>query len=168
MTTSSPLAKRHAFQYAVLRAVPRVDRGEFVNIGVIVYCQALEMLRAAVVVDEVRLRALDPEVDIEAVRMAAQATVEACHHPVGSARENSGLATRFGMLVAPRSTVVQPSPVHAGVTNDPEQTLVDLMSRLVGPTRSVSMETVIVDKSMPDEPMRASLVDKSSGEGAEA
>ncbi len=133
--------RRHAFQYAVLRAVPRVDRGEFVNIGVIVYCQELEILRAAVTVDEVRLRALDPEVDLEAVRTVALGTVEACHRAGGSARENTGLATRFGMLVAPRSTVVQPSPVHAGLTTDPEQTLVDLMSRLVGPTRSVSNDS---------------------------
>lgn len=134
--------QRHAFQYAVLRAVPRVDRGEFVNIGVILYCQELEALRAAVAVDEVRLRALDAEVDLEAVRTAALGTVEACHRPVGSARENTGLANRFGMLVAPRSTVVQPSPVHAGLTADPEQTLVDLMSRLVGPSRSVSNDAV--------------------------
>ncbi len=134
--------RRYAFQYAVLRAVPRVDRGEFVNIGVILYCQQLELLRAAVAVDEVRLRALDPEVDLDAVRTAALATVGACHHGVGSARENAGLATRFGMLVAPRSTVVQPSPVHAGISEDPEQTLVDLMSRLVGPTRSVSNDQV--------------------------
>jgi hypothetical protein len=130
--------RRYAFQYAVLRAVPRVDRGEFVNIGVILYCQELEVLRAAVAVDEVRLRALDSEVDLEAVRTAALGTVEACHHPVGSARENSGLASRFGMLVAPRSTVVQPSPVHAGLTADPERTLVDLMGRLVGPSLSIS------------------------------
>ena len=133
---------RNAFQYAVLRAVPRVDRGEFVNIGVILYCQELGVLRAAVTVDQVRLRALDPEVDLEAVRTAALGIVEACHHPVGSARENTGLATRFGMLVAPRSTVVQPSPVHAGLTSDPEQTLVDLMSRLVGPSRSVSNDAI--------------------------
>jgi Protein of unknown function (DUF3037) len=136
---------RYAFQYAVLRAVPRVDRGEFINIGVIVYCQDLQVLRAAVAIDEVRLRALDPEVDLEAVQTAAYAIPSACLRPVGSARENTGLATLFGMLVAPRSTVVQPSPVHAGLTTDPEQTLVELMSRLVGPNRSVSSETVSVD-----------------------
>jgi len=122
-----------AFQYAVLRAVPRVDRGEFVNVGVIVYCQAMDYLRAAVAVDDVRLRALAADVDVDAVRVAASAVVQACREPVGSARENMGLAARFGMLTAPRSTVVQPSPVHAGVTHNPEQTLADLMSRLVGP-----------------------------------
>lgn len=127
---------RHAFQYAVLRAVPRIDRGEFVNVGVILYCQDLDYLRAAVAVDEVRLRALAADVDVDAVRLAAEAVARACHDPVGSARENTGLATRFGMLTAPRSTVLQPSPVHAGVTRNPEQTLADLMTRLVGPPRT--------------------------------
>lgn len=125
--------RRFPFVYAVLRAVPRVDRGEFVNVGVILYCQALDFLHAAVAVDEVRLRALDHEVDLEAVRGAAHAIVEACRAPVGSARENEGLATRFGMLTAPRSTVVQPSPVHAGVSNNPARTLKHLMGRLVAP-----------------------------------
>lgn len=125
--------RRFPFVYAVLRAVPRVDRGEFVNVGVILYCQALDFLHAAVAVDEVRLRALDHEVDLEAVRRAAHAIVEACRAPVGSARENEGLATRFGMLTAPRSTVVQPSPVHAGVSNNPARTLKHLMGRLVAP-----------------------------------
>ncbi|HEY5978919.1 MAG TPA: DUF3037 domain-containing protein [Microlunatus sp.] len=127
--------RREAFQYAVLRAVPRVDRGEFVNIGVILYCQAMDFLRAGVAVDDVRLRVLASDVDVDAVRIAADAVARACHEPIGTARENTGLATRFGMLTAPRSTVVQPSPVHAGVTHNPERTLVDLMSRLVGPAR---------------------------------
>ena len=108
-----------AFQYAVLRAVPRIDRGEFVNIGVIMYCQQAEFLRCAVTVDAGRLQALDPDVDLEAVRTAADAVVTACAPESGSARENDGLATRFGMLTAPRSTVVQPSPIHAGVTVRP-------------------------------------------------
>jgi len=123
----------HAFQYAVLRAVPRVDRGEFINVGVILYCQALEYLHAAVVVDDVRLRALASDVDLDAVRLSAEAVVAACRESVGSARENTGLATRFGMLTAPRSTVVQPSPVHAGVTRHPERTLGALLSKLVAP-----------------------------------
>jgi hypothetical protein len=124
---------RFAFAYAVLRAVPRVDRGEFINVGVIVYCQELDFLHAAVAVDDVRLRALARDVDLEAVRSAAEAVVDACRHPVGTARENDGLATRFGILTAPRSTVLQPSPVHAGVTDNPERTLRQLMSKLVAP-----------------------------------
>ena len=124
---------RHAFQYATLRAVPRVERGEFVNVGVILYCQALDFLRAAVSVEPNRLRALAADVDVDAVRTSAQAVVDACSEPVGSARENTGLATRFGILTAPRSTVVQPSPVHAGVTLQPEDTLTQLVAKLVGP-----------------------------------
>lgn len=124
----------YPFQYAVLRAVPRVDRGEFVNIGVIMYCQQVEFLRARMIIDDARLRGLDPQVDVESVRTAAQAIVAACEAAGGSARENDGLAVRFGMLTAPRSTVVQPSPVHAGVTDDPERTLEELVTKLVAPT----------------------------------
>ncbi len=122
------------FQYAVLRAVPRVDRGEFINVGVILYCQQLDFLRAEVSVDDVRLRALAAEVDLDAVRAAAAAIVAACLEPVGQARENDGLAYRFGILTAPRSTVLQPSPVHAGMTQNPERTLAELMRRLVEAT----------------------------------
>jgi Protein of unknown function (DUF3037) len=122
---------RAPFQYAVLRAVPRVERGEFVNVGIILYCQYHDFLRAAVAVDDARLRALAAEVDLEAVRSAAEGVVAACLEPVGQARENDGLAHRFGMLTAPRSTVLQPSPVHAGITTDPELTLDELMRRLV-------------------------------------
>ena len=124
----------YAFQYAVLRAVPRVERGEFINIGVIMYCQQAEFLRAKVAIDVARLRGLDPEVDLDAVQTAAQAIVEACEAESGSARENDGLAARFGMLTAPRSTVVQPSAIHDGVTHDPERTLTELMAKLVAPT----------------------------------
>lgn len=122
---------KRPFQYATLRAVPRVDRGEFVNVGVILYCQGLDFLRALVSVDETRLLALAGEVDVQAVRTSAQAVADACAEPVGSARENAGLATRFGILTAPRSTVVQPSPVHAGITHDPAGTLALLLGRLV-------------------------------------
>ncbi|MET0693556.1 MAG: DUF3037 domain-containing protein [Propionibacteriaceae bacterium] len=124
--------ERHAFTYATLRAVPRVDRGEFVNVGVILYCQALEFLRAEVSIDAGRLQSLAPTVDVDAVATSAQAVVDACREPVGIARENTGLATRFGILTAPRSTVVQPSPVHAGVTHDPAATLATLLAKLVG------------------------------------
>ena len=123
---------RHAFQYATLRAVPRVERGEFVNIGVILYCQELDFLRASLALDPVRLRALSDGTDMEALQTSAQAVVDACVEPVGSARENTGLATRFGILTAPRSTVVQPSPVHAGITSDPAATLSTLLAKLVG------------------------------------
>ena len=125
----------NAFQYAVLRAVPRIDRGEFINVGVIIYCQEMDFLRAAVAFDDDRLRALAHDVDLDAVRTSAEAVVAACQQVGGSARENDGLAARFGMLTAPRSTVVQPSPVHAGVTEDPATTLRVLLQRLVAPAQ---------------------------------
>lgn len=121
------------FSYAVIRAVPRVERGEFINIGVIVYCQDRDYLAAAIAIDEVRLRALDHQIDIETVAQAAESITRRCLEPVGSARENDGLGYRFGILTAPRSTVVQTSPVHAGITDDPERTLTELMGRLVAP-----------------------------------
>nr|WP_239579828.1 DUF3037 domain-containing protein [Microlunatus panaciterrae] len=114
-----------------MRAVPRVERGEYVNVGVIIYCQADEFLAAALDINERRLLALAPDADLDAIRTSAESVVRGCHEPVGSARENTGLATRFGILTAPRSTVVQPSPVHAGVTRDPERTLAELLTRLV-------------------------------------
>jgi hypothetical protein len=119
------------FQYAVLRAVPRVERGEFVNIGVILYCQARDFLVARVAVEDARLQALSPDVDLAAVHNSAEAVVLACQSEVGTARENTGLATRFGILTAPRSTVVQPSPVHAGITDDPVLALENLLNKLV-------------------------------------
>lgn len=124
---------RYGYSYATIRAVPRVERGEFVNIGVIIYCQDLDFLAADVAIEEARLRALDPGVDLDAVRRSAEAIVLRCAEPAGSARENDGLLYRFGILTAPRSTVVQPSPVHAGITDDPARTLAGLMSRLVTP-----------------------------------
>ena len=125
------MAALNAYNYALLRAVPRVDRGECINIGVIVHCQATETLEALVSIDEHRLRALDPDVDVDSVRMAAEAVVTGCRAPVGTARENTGLATRFGMLTAPRSTVVQPSPVHAGIGFEPGRTVRALLAKLV-------------------------------------
>ncbi len=121
------------FSYAVIRAVPRVERGEFVNIGVIIYCQDRDYLAAAIAIDEVRLRALDHQIDLDTVRQAAESISRRCIEPVGSARENDGLLYRFGILTAPRSTVVQTSPVHAGITDDPERTLTELIGRLVAP-----------------------------------
>lgn len=120
------------FQYAVLRIVPRVDREEFLNAGVIVYCQARDFLDCRTHLDQRRLDALSPGADVAAVRMALDAIERSTHAPSGTARQNTGLATRFGMLTAPRSTMLQPGPVHAGMTDDPGRTLERLMETLVG------------------------------------
>jgi hypothetical protein len=122
------------FEYAVLRVVPRVERGEFINAGVVLYCRADRYLGARVRLDPVRLRALDPGVDLEAVRAHLEAVRSVCAGgPEGGSVGQLPLGERFGWLVAPRSTVVQPSPVHTGLTDDPEAELERLLSRMVLP-----------------------------------
>jgi hypothetical protein len=120
---------RSVFEYAVLRAVPRVERGECVNVGVVLYCQDADLLRAVVALDEARLRALDPDVDVDGVRGAAEALARTCagEGPAGA----TSLGQRFRWLTAPRSTVVQPGPVHSGLTEDPEAELERLLDVLV-------------------------------------
>lgn len=119
------------FEYALIRVVPRVDRGEAVNVGLILYCQQRETLLARLHLDEARLRALAPDLDLDAVRDAAAAIVRACEHPSGSRRDGAGTGARFRWLTAPRSTVVQPGPVHAGMTVDPVAEAERLVTRLV-------------------------------------
>ncbi|HYO40388.1 MAG TPA: DUF3037 domain-containing protein [Nocardioidaceae bacterium] len=130
MSTGSPA--RRGFQYVVLRCVPRVDREEFLNVGVVVYCQAADFLAARFHVDEDRLLAMAPGLDVDRVHSALRA-VEAVCRGDASAREagRAPLGTRFGFLKAPRSTVVQPGPVHGGTTTDPAAQLEHLVDRLV-------------------------------------
>ena len=118
-----------AFEYAVLRAVPRVERGEYVNVGVIVYSQELDYLEASVHVDGARLQALDAEVDVDAVCAAVDAVRAICAGRGPAATGTRG--ERFRWLTAPRSTIVQPGPVHAGVTDSPAAELAHLLDRLV-------------------------------------
>jgi hypothetical protein len=116
------------FEYALVRVVPRVERGETINAGVIVYSKAFRYLRARIELDENRLLAVDPQADIAAVRGALAAFERACRegplaeHPLGE---------RFRWLTAPRSTVVQPGPVHTGLTGDPVAELGRLFASLV-------------------------------------
>jgi len=120
---------RPVFEYAALRAVPRVERGECVNIGVILYCQARDFLAVAVHVDAARLQVLDPDVDVEGVTLAAQALQRTCDGE-GPAGQTS-LGQRFRWLTAPRSTVVQAGPAHSGLTEDPVAELERLVGLLV-------------------------------------
>lgn len=122
------------FEYAILRVVPRVERGECINAGVVLYCQDEKFLAARVHLDSRRLLALDPTSDLEAVRAHLEAV-----RPVCEGSNESGvvgrmpLRERFGWLVAPRSTVVQPSTVHTGLTDDPEAELERLLRSVVLP-----------------------------------
>jgi hypothetical protein len=124
---------RRSYQYVVLRCVPRVDREEFVNVGVLVYCEADGYLEAAWQVDGERLRALDPRVDVDQLCEALAFVDGVC---AGDERAGEAarapLGTRFGFLKAPRSTVLQPGPVHGGVTTDPARELERLLERFVG------------------------------------
>ncbi|RYP83064.1 DUF3037 domain-containing protein [Nocardioides guangzhouensis] len=126
------MSERLPYQYVVLRCVPRADREEFLNIGVVLYCQAADFLEVAWQAERERLLALDPRLDVEQV-CAGLAFVEGvcagderggvvAHQPIG---------TRFGFLKAPRSTVLQPGPVHGGTTADPARELDRLLSALV-------------------------------------
>jgi hypothetical protein len=108
--------ERVPFEYAVLRVVPRVERGEAINAGVLVYSQAAEFLGARVQLDEGRLRAIDPHADVAAIEAALRAAAETCDGTGTGAGEDIG--RRFRWLTAPRSTVVQPGPVHTGLTAD--------------------------------------------------
>ena len=132
------------YQYVTLRCVPRVEREEFVNVGVVLHCPEEDFLGVRTAVDEQRLRALEPGVDVAAVRAALEAVDKVCrgeaHADFGPAlrataygvRESrDDTSTRFGFLKAPRSTVIQPGPVHGGVTTDPARTLEHLLESLV-------------------------------------
>ena len=120
------------FQYVVLRCVPRVDREEFVNVGVVLYCQQADFLRARCHVDAARLGALAAGLDVDGVASALAAVEAVCRGDESTgAAGRTPLGTRFGFVSAPRSTVVQPGPIHGGLTTDPQRQLDHLLSRLV-------------------------------------
>ncbi|UMG92672.1 DUF3037 domain-containing protein [Nocardioides sp. TF02-7] len=122
----------HSYQYVALRCVPRVDREEFVNVGVVLYCQAIDYLAVSWHCDRDRLHALDPSLDVDRVCAALEFVEGVCAGDErGGAIAGKPLSQRFGFLKAPRSTVVQPGPVHGGVTADPAAELGRLRTRLV-------------------------------------
>jgi hypothetical protein len=120
------------FEYALVRVVPRVERGEAINVGVIVYSQVYRYLCARIELDESRLLVIDPEVDVDAVRTALSAFEKACTEGPLSGRP---LGERFRWLTAPRSTIVQPGPVHSGLSTDPSGELTHLFDTLVAVPR---------------------------------
>ena len=122
------------YDYAVVRVVPHVERGEFINAGVIVCATARAFLKARVALDEARLRALDPQADLATVRAALEAIVQVCEGgEAGGPIGRLPLRARFDWLVAPRSTMIQTSPVHAGRCTDPAAALDELVRKMVGP-----------------------------------
>jgi hypothetical protein len=121
---------RDVYEYATIRVVPRVERGELINAGVLLYCQPRAYLCAQVELDPHRLHALDPTADVDCVRQALGAYELACGDKAGPLAGES-LGGRFRWLTAPRSTIVQAGPVHVGLTTDPEAELAHLFGKLV-------------------------------------
>jgi len=122
----------HTYDYAVIRIVPRVEREEFINVGVIVSCPGARHLRAAIEIDQARLHAFAPTLELEAVRPWLEAMVAICRGDA-SAGPVAQLPprARFHFLTARRSAVVQVSPTHVGRTADPDQIVEHLLERMV-------------------------------------
>jgi hypothetical protein len=123
---------RNAFQYTILRVVPRIERGECMNVGVVLFCPQSRFLGALIELDEARLRALSPDLDPADVRphLEAIAEVVAGDRAAGSLAGLSA-SDRFGWVAARSSTVIQPSEAHTGLTEDPQATLRHLFESLV-------------------------------------
>lgn len=123
---------KNLYEYAVIRVLPRVDREEFINVGVIVYCAPANFLRAECSVDDFRLKSFAGEADLSDVDEHLRSVCRICSGgddagPIGKL----SLGERFRWLTAPRSTVVQTSAVHTGLTTDPRKTLEELLDKLV-------------------------------------
>ena len=122
-----------SYQYVVLRCVPRVDREEFLNVGVVIYCQATDYLAVSWRVDRDRVAAPYPDLDGDQVCDALDFVDGVCAGDErGGAAATRPIGQRFGFLKAPKSTVLQPGPVHGGVTDDPVRQLEHLVEKLVG------------------------------------
>jgi len=122
----------YTYDYSIVRVVPRVERGEQVNVGVILSCADLDFLDARIEIDEAVLRALDPDIDLTALADNLAVIPAVCRGgpeagPIGLLPARN----RFRWLVAPRSTIIQPSAVHTGRTGDPAKCLEHLMDRIV-------------------------------------
>ena len=125
------------YDYAVIRVVPKVDRGEFINAGVIVSCPELSFLEARIKLNEARLLALDPNVDLDLVRKHLASIPTICRGGDGAGSIGQlPQRQRFHWLVAPRSTVIQTSPVHTGRCGDPAAALEHLVATMVDPAQS--------------------------------
>lgn len=120
------------FAYAILRVVPSVERGEQLNAGVVLFCRQRDFLDLRAELDERRLAALAPALDPAAVRASLESIrAVVCGEPAGGALAQLPSSERFGWVVAPASTIIQPSKVHTGLTQDPAATLEHLFNTLV-------------------------------------
>ena len=126
------MSEKQLFEYAVIRLVPCVDRQEFLNVGIILYCKDQKFLKTEFELNETRLDALCRDTGIGEIKEHLDAFARICEGgesagPIGSLSPGE----RFRWLTAPRSTIVQTSPVHTGLTTDASQTLDDLLTKMV-------------------------------------
>ena len=131
----------YPYDYAVLRVVPRVEREEFLNVGVIVSCPARDFLEARIELNEQRLAAMDSTLDVESIRAHLLTIPAICAGgpqagPIGQLSQRE----RFHWLVAPRSTIIQSSPVHTGYCKDPAEVLERLLNTMVRPAADHSSD----------------------------
>ncbi|MTD42939.1 DUF3037 domain-containing protein [Conexibacter sp. W3-3-2] len=121
------------FQYAVLQVVPSIERGERLNVGVVVHARRLRFLEVAIRLDEARLRALAPDLDLDALREHLDGLARvAAGDPTAGAVAALERSERFHWLVAPSSTIVQAGPVHTGLCEDADAVVARLLRELVG------------------------------------
>ncbi|HEY1350954.1 MAG TPA: DUF3037 domain-containing protein [Ktedonobacteraceae bacterium] len=121
-----------SYDYAIIRVIPRVERGECINVGVILFCRTLGFLDASIQVDDARLLALAPDLDLLEIRRQLEAMTQVCAgRGQAGALGQLSQSERFHWLVAPRSTVIQTSPVHCGLSCNPAATLRRLLATLV-------------------------------------
>ena len=125
------------YDYVIVRVVPRVERGDRINVGVILSCVDAEFLEARIALDDARLCALDPGIDLETVRAGLDSILRICAGgaPAGAIGELPPRG-RFRWLASPRSTIIQTSRVHTGRTTDPAATLDHLLDTMVRPPRA--------------------------------
>ena len=127
-----PDEPRSPYQYAIVRVVPRVERGECINVGVVLLCRSRNYIGAMTSLDEARLRAIAPDAEPAVIRSHLDAIERIARgDPEGGPIARLTPAERFHWLVSPASTVIQPSPVHTGLTDDPAAELGRLTDALV-------------------------------------
>jgi hypothetical protein len=126
-----------SFDYAIVRVVPHVEREEFINVGVILFCRTLRFLGARIELDAERLAALSTHIDIVTVQAHLDLIPRVCAGgPQAGPFGQLSRAERFHWLVSPRSTTVQVSPVHSGLCTDPQAALDDLLEKMVRTRRT--------------------------------